>query len=310
MMTMRLAGLAERAAHAIERQDRLGPVEDRVQHAVTAAFSAGGRRLRNFLHGTWLGHPLHPVLTDIPVGAWTVALALDVADAAAVHRGWDGHRGRDGLRRGADRAVALGIAGAVGAALAGLADWQHTDGAARRTGLAHATLNSAALGLYSVSLLARRRGSRRPGRLLAGAGFAVVLASAYLGGRLVFRHRMGVDHADRRQPDGFVRAVRADELIEGRPRRAEVHGVAVVLVRRGDRIHALGERCSHLGGPLAEGELTDDSLTCPWHGSRFALTDGRVLDGPATMPQPCFDTRVRDGYVEIRRSTVPELAAA
>ena len=298
-MTMRLAEIAERAAHALERQDRLAPVEDRVQHAVTAAFRAGGRGLRNFLHGTWLGHPLHPVLTDIPVGAWTVALALDVADAAT------DHRGLDGLRRGADRAVALGIAGAVGAALAGLADWQHTEGAARRTGLAHATLNSAALGLYSLSLLARRQGGRGPGRLLAGAGFAVLLASAYLGGRLVFRHRMGVDHADRRQPDDFARAVPADELIDGRPRRAEVQGVAVVLVRRGDRIHALGERCSHLGGPLAEGEVRDDSLTCPWHGSRFALADGRVLDGPATMPQPCFDTRVRDGYVEVRRAAAP-----
>ena len=296
---MRLAEIAERAAHALERQDRLAPVEDRVQHAVTAAFRAGGRGLRNFLHGTWLGHPLHPVLTDIPVGAWTVALALDVADAAT------DHRGLDGLRRGADRAVALGIAGAVGAALAGLADWQHTEGAARRTGLAHATLNSAALGLYSLSLLARRQGGRGPGRLLAGAGFAVLLASAYLGGRLVFRHRMGVDHADRRQPDDFARAVPADELIDGRPRRAEVQGVAVVLVRRGDRIHALGERCSHLGGPLAEGEVRDDSLTCPWHGSRFALADGRVLDGPATMPQPCFDTRVRDGYVEVRRAAAP-----
>jgi nitrite reductase/ring-hydroxylating ferredoxin subunit len=138
----------------------------------------------------------------------------------------------------------------------------------------------------------------------------VLLASAYLGGRLVYQHRIGVDHADRRRPEGFTRAVRADELREGQPRRAEVEGVAIVLVRRGDRIHALGERCSHLGGPLSEGHVQDGSIVCPWHGSRFALEDGRVLDGPATIPQPCLETRVREGYVEVRRREAPAGAAA
>jgi nitrite reductase/ring-hydroxylating ferredoxin subunit len=84
----------------------------------------------------------------------------------------------------------------------------------------------------------------------------------------------------------------------------------VVLVRRRGRIHALGERCAHFGGPLADGEVRDDAIVCPWHGSRFSLEDGRVLDGPATMPQPCFETRVRDGFVEIRRRPESGLAAA
>jgi nitrite reductase/ring-hydroxylating ferredoxin subunit/uncharacterized membrane protein len=294
-MDTRPAQLAERTVQAIERQDALRPVEDGLQRAITAAFragGAGGRIVKNLLHGTWLGHPLHPVLTDIPVGAWAAALVFDTLDGRAGGRLW---------RRRADGAVAIGIGGATAAALAGLTDWQHVDGPPRRTGLAHAALNTVALGLYTGSLLLRRRGARDAGRALAGAGFGVLVAAAYLGGRLVYHDRVGVDHAQRDGLEDFTRTVREAELSEGQPRRAEVDGVRVVLVRRHGRVHALGEVCAHLGGPLAEGEVRQDSIACPWHGSRFALEDGRVLDGPATLPQPCFETRLRDGYVEVRR---------
>ena len=137
-----------------------------------------------------------------------------------------------------------------------------------------------------------------------------MLASAYLGGRLVYRDKIGVDHAQRDEPQGFLRAIREGELRDDQPVRAEVGGLRVVLVKRGGRVYALGERCSHLGGPLAEGAVHDEAIVCPWHGSRFALEDGRVLDGPATMPQPCFETRVRDGFVEVRRRSEVGLAAA
>jgi nitrite reductase/ring-hydroxylating ferredoxin subunit/uncharacterized membrane protein len=293
-MDTRPGAIAERAARAIEHQDRLRPIEDALQRAVVAVFRAGGARgqaVKNLLHGTWLGHPLHPVLTDVPLGAWTAALVFDVLDARDGEGRWC-HR--------ADGAVGVGIAGAVAAALAGLTDWQHTEGAPRRTGVVHALLNTVALGLYTGSLLSRRAGARRDGRALAGLGFAVLIASAYLGGRLVYHHRIGIDHAQREAPEGFGRALLETELVEGRPRRAEVGGVSVVLVRHHGGIYALGERCAHLGGPLSEGETHEASIVCPWHGSRFALDDGRVLDGPATMPQPCFETRVRDGYVEVR----------
>jgi nitrite reductase/ring-hydroxylating ferredoxin subunit/uncharacterized membrane protein len=293
-MDTRPSGLVEYAAETIEREDRLRPFEDALQGAIAAVFQAGGAAggaVKNALHGTWLGHPLHAVLTDVPVGAWTVALVLDGLDARAGDRRW---------RRAADGAVGVGIAGAVAAALAGLTDWQHTEGAPRRSGLVHAALNTVALGLYTSSLLLRHRGARRAGRGLARAGFGVLVGAAYLGGRLVYHHRVGVDHAQREPTGGFVRALRESELREGEPRRATVGAVRLVLVRRADRIHALGETCSHHGGPLAEGEVRQTSLVCPWHGSRFALEDGRVLDGPATMPQPCFETRVRDGWVEVR----------
>jgi nitrite reductase/ring-hydroxylating ferredoxin subunit/uncharacterized membrane protein len=308
MSDARLTGLAESAARGIERQEWMAPVEDALQRAVAAAFKAGGnagRAVKNFLHGTWLGHPLHPALTDVPLGAWTTALVFDTLDAGS--RGWPW---QTAARRRADDAILVGIVGAVGAALAGLTDWQHTNGTARRTGLAHAALNTVALGLYTGSLVVRRRGSRGAGRSLAVAGFGMVMASAWLGGRLVYRERVGVDHAQREEPEGFLRALRESELREGQPVRAEIDGLRVVLVKRNGRVYAIGERCSHLGGPLAEGEVRDDSIVCPWHGSRFALADGRVLDGPATMPQPCFETRIRDGFVEVRRRPEAGLAAA
>jgi nitrite reductase/ring-hydroxylating ferredoxin subunit/uncharacterized membrane protein len=303
-MDTRPNGLLERTARALESQDGLRPVEDGLQRAVAAFFRAGGapgRVVKNLLHGTWLGHPLHAVLTDVPVGAWTAALVLDALDARAGDGRWS---------RPADGAVAVGVAGAGAAALAGLTDWQHTDGAPRRTGLVHAALNVVALGLYAGSLLQRRRGARRRGRRLAGAGFGVLITAAYLGGRLVYHHRIGVDHAERQALEDFRRALPEAELREGEPRRVEVGGVRVVLVRRQGRTYALGEVCAHLGGPLAEGAVQEASLACPWHGSRFALEDGRVLDGPATTPQPCFETRVRDGYVEVRSPSKPGQGAA
>jgi len=308
MSDARLAGLAESAAQGIERQEWMTPIEERLQKSIAAAFEAGGaagRAIKNFLHGTWLGHPLHPVLTDVPLGAWTTALVFDVLDSGRRRWPWQA-----AVARRADDAILVGIVGAVGAALAGLTDWQHTDGKARRTGLAHAALNTVALGLYTGSLVMRKRGARGAGRGLATAGFGVLIAAAWLGGRLVYRDRIGVDHAQREEPEGFARALREGELREGQPVRAEVNGLRVVLVKRSGRVYAIGERCSHLGGPLAEGEVQDDAIVCPWHGSRFALEDGRVLDGPATMPQPCFETRVREGFVEVRRRPEAGLAAA
>src|SRR5437764_5082549 len=158
----------------IERQEWLEAVESGLQRAVGETFdSAGtaGRKVRNLLHGVWLGHPLHPVLTDIPVGAWTAAVILDAMDE----------------REGADLALKVGLAGAVGSAVTGLTDWQATDGSARRIGLVHGLLNTAATALFAVSLVKRNQRDRGAGRTLAAIGYAVAFASAYLGGHLVYR---------------------------------------------------------------------------------------------------------------------------
>ena len=287
-----LQRLGEAAVENLERQDWLEPLAENLQRAVVAAFQAGGetgRRVRDFLHGTWLGHPLHPVLTDVPLGAWTVATVLDLAG------GDNGHE-----NRAADAAIGIGLAGAVGAAVTGLTDWQHTAAEERRVGVVHGLLNISATALYATSLAFRLRGARAAGRTFAGLGFTVALGAAYLGGHLVYRKRIGVDHAPRADWGDFVTALPEAELKESVPQRVDVRGVPVVLIRRAGRIHALADSCAHLGGPLSEGRIDDVAIRCPWHGSRFALDDGAVLEGPSTFPQPCFDVRVRAGQIEIR----------
>jgi nitrite reductase/ring-hydroxylating ferredoxin subunit/uncharacterized membrane protein len=293
MPDTRVRQIGEAAVQAVERQRWLDAVGDRLQRGVAAAFQAGGdagRRVRDFLHGTWLGHPLHPVLTDVPIGAWTTALLLDAVAGQ-----------RQGVAKAADAAIGLGIAGAAGAAVTGLTDWHHTVGGDRRVGLGHALLNSAALGLYVTAFTLRRRGARDLGRGVAGVGFLLSMAAAYLGGNLVYQRRIGVDHAARPEAwNDFVAVLAEGELRDGDVRRAEVRGVALALVRRADRVYALGESCAHLGGPLSEGRIEGDALRCPWHGSLFGLEDGRVLEGPSTYPQTCFEARVRAGQIEVR----------
>ncbi len=286
---------SDSAIQLIARQHWLEPVADGLHSAVHGSFTAAGpagQKVADALHGIWLGHPLHPVLTDIPIGSWTAAMVLDALEAASGHRSFG---------RGADAAIGVGVTGAVGAALAGVTDWAHTDGRARRIGLAHGLLNLGALALYTTSLVLRRRQARRAGRVVGVLGFVVANAAAYLGGHLVYSEQVGVDHtAAQRVPQAFVPVLRDDELPDNELRRATADGTPVLLLRRGGRLYAISETCAHLGGPLAEGKLEDLSVTCPWHGSRYALDDGRVLSGPSTFAQPCFEARVRDGYIEVR----------
>jgi nitrite reductase/ring-hydroxylating ferredoxin subunit/uncharacterized membrane protein len=295
----------------IDRQTWMDGVAERVQGAIGKAFAAGGatgRRVRDALHGTWLGHPLHPVLTDVPIGAWTTAAVLDAMEARAP---WT-RRGR--YARGADAAVTIGLAGAAGAAVTGLTDWHHTSATARKTGLVHGVLNTVATGLYVTSLVLRKRGDRDAGRAFAWAGFGVMLASAYLGGHLVYRQRIGVNHSpeDANRADeelGWTPVLGEQQLPDGQLTRVDVRGIGVVLVRRGRTIFAMADSCAHLGGPLSEGAYDGRAISCPWHGSTFAVEDGRVLRGPATYPQPCYATRVREGQIEVR-ATFGEAAAA
>lgn len=278
----------------IENQPALAIAED-AQAAVEKAFEAGGepaQKLKNFLHGTWLGHPLHPALTDVPLGAWTVALIFDALDAT---------RGTREYSRGADAAIGIGLIGAIGAAATGIADWQGSGKRAPRSGMLHGLMNIGATGLYAASLLARRRENRKTGFVLSLLGYGVVSAAAYLGGELVSGERIGVDHAMREDlPGDWVAVMSAADLAENTPTRAEADGARVLVVRQGKEVFALGELCSHLAGPLADGEIEDCSIRCPWHGSRFDLRDGKVLDGPATFPQPRFETRVHNGHIEVR----------
>lgn len=279
----------------LDGQASLDKIGDKLQKLLTAGFDTFGpnaRRLQNMLHGTWLGHPLHPVLTDLAIGGWTAAVTLDLVDQLT---------GDETVARGADAALGLGLLGALGSAVTGATDWQHTEGRPRRLGVVHALLNVIATTLFTLSFIARLSGRRGTGRWLASVGITVGTAAAYVGGDLVFGEQIGVNHAGGQSvPNDFTVALHESELHEDEPRLAEVAGTRVVLVRHAGRIHALGEVCSHLGGPLAEGRIENSGIVCPWHFSRFRLEDGGVLDGPATFPEPCFETRVQDGQIEIR----------
>ncbi len=278
------------------QKPQLKPIEESLQKFVHKAFDSGGERgqaVKNFMNGTWIGEPLHVILTDIPIGAWTVALVFDGLELVSKNRGF---------AMAADASIGIGLAGAAGAAVTGVTDWQDVDAPARRIGMIHGLLNVTATALFATSFVLRKRKSRSSGRILAGLGYGLMTYAAHLGGKMVYDYRVGIDRTDGEEfPPDFVALMPETELAEAKPTRAEHDGVPILLVRRGDRIFALAETCSHFSAPLSEGELVGDSIVCPWHKSRFALDDGRVLDGPAVHPQPCLQVRVQNGQIEVRK---------
>jgi nitrite reductase/ring-hydroxylating ferredoxin subunit/uncharacterized membrane protein len=274
------------------QQEALDPPARRILELAHGAIKPG--RFRDALSGSFLGHPLHPLLTDLPIGSWTSALVLDAAggsDSAAAAR----------------KLIGTGILAAVPTAVTGSVEWSDSaDGrpATRRVGLVHATANVTALALFSASYLARRRGGS--GRALALAGGAAMAVGGHLGGHLTYVDGEGVAATTFEEgPSEWTEIASTSQLVDGRPTCATVAGVPVLLVRQGERIRALANRCNHRGGPLHEGELGEDTITCPWHGSVFRLDDGSVEGGPAASPQPAFEARVRDGRVEARQVTDP-----
>ncbi|WP_255949809.1 Rieske 2Fe-2S domain-containing protein [Streptomyces odontomachi] len=246
------------------------------------------RLVRNALSGTWLGHPLHPALTDVPIGAWSMATLLDTV----------------GGRRAVPAAgllTAVGVAAAVPAAASGLNDWSDAKGAPRRVGVVHAAANSVALGLYTASLVARCRGRRCKATLLGYAGMGALATGAYLGGHLTLTNAVNVNHtADEDRPHEWTPVLPDADLGQGELRKVRAGSTHVLLARLDGRIVALSSTCSHMGGPLEEGRIEDGCVICPWHGSTFSLTDGNVYRGPATAPQPAYDTRVQAGQIEVR----------
>jgi nitrite reductase/ring-hydroxylating ferredoxin subunit/uncharacterized membrane protein len=275
------------------------PVDDKLQKLLDKALYGGGhpaaQKIRNFLNGTWLGEPLHVVLKDVPVGAWTVAMAFDALDLVS---------GRREFARACDVSIEIGLLGAAGAAITGMTDWSDVDPPARRLGLIHGLLNLSGAALFATSLFLRRKKSREAGRIVGVLGYAVMSYAAHLGGKLVYQHRVGVDRTDGQVfPEQFAAVLPEASLTDGKLTRAMYQGTPILLVRRGDHLFAMAETCSHFSGPLSEGKLEGDTVVCPYHFSRFALDDGRVLDGPAVHPQPCLEVRAQNGQIEVRRAT-------
>jgi nitrite reductase/ring-hydroxylating ferredoxin subunit/uncharacterized membrane protein len=273
-------------------------IDEKLQKIIDKALYGGGRqsaqRIRDFLNGTWLGEPLHVVLTDVPIGAWTVALVFDAVGSI---------RNRREFALAADTSIAVGLVAAAGTALTGVTDWSDVDPPSRRLGLIHGLLNIGATALFATSLILRRKNSRVSGRLTAAVGYALMSYAAHLGGRMVYEGRVGVNRADvHALPERFVAVMAESDLPDRKPTRAMCNGVPILLVRLGERVFALAETCSHFSGPLAEGKLVGESIECPYHASRFALNNGHVVNGPAVHPQPCLEVRSWEGKIEVRKS--------
>jgi nitrite reductase/ring-hydroxylating ferredoxin subunit/uncharacterized membrane protein len=281
----RIEGLVDR----IEHEARLDAFVDRVSELVERAIPTGA--LRDALHGVGLGHPLHPMLTDLPIGAWTSAWILDIV-------------GGPRSARAAQRLVGFGCLTALPTAVSGAVDWSRAGKDAQRIGAVHAASNSIALVLYAYSWNERRRGRRAVGIAFGWAGAAAATVGGYLGGHLVYRRSVGANRgADVEPPTDWTDASRAPAA-EGDVVRL---GDDSILVAE-DLGAGIAARCSHAGGPLAEGEFErtgrDRCVVCPWHASTFRLHDGTVVHGPATSPQPAYDVRRVDGRWQVRARTL------
>ncbi len=273
----------------------LDEAADAIQPKVRELVNRGGERARYVLDGVWFEAPLHPVLTDVPIGSWTAAIVFDGLDLVS---------GKKAMRDAADASLAFGIGGAVAAAIVGLSDWRYLKGGSRRMGMAHAMLNTAGLTLNTTSLLLRAAGRRNAGRLAFFAGYSLNGMGAHLGGELSYKYGLRVNRNafEATGPDDYVPVLDEAELSGGEMRRVEVDGAGVLLSRseKDGRVCAIAATCNHMGGPLEEGSREGDTVVCPWHNSRFDLCNGKALNGPAVFPQSGYETRVREGKIEVK----------
>ncbi|MEV4729657.1 Rieske 2Fe-2S domain-containing protein [Saccharopolyspora sp. NPDC049426] len=272
----------------------LDPVEDKLQPLVRDALRKT-MPLRNLLDGTCLGAPLHPALTDVPVGAMATALILDAAESLT---------GSQRCGEAADGALAVGVLATLPAALTGTSDWRDLMGETRRVASAHALLNVGGLVLNIASLVGRVRGSRRCAKASSGAAFALSSIAAHIGGELSYGMSVRVNQdATHTGPAEFTDVLAEEDLASDALMRLEVDGESVLLARsRTGAPVAIAAVCSHAGGPLEEGERDGDRVVCPWHGSCFEMETGEVVNGPAVFPQPRYEARVRAGRISIRRA--------
>jgi nitrite reductase/ring-hydroxylating ferredoxin subunit/uncharacterized membrane protein len=272
----------------LERVSLLDPLSARAQSLVRKLVPDRSM-LKDLLSGTWLGHPLHPMLTDVVIGAWTSAWFLDLVPAKRT-------------REASDALVGIGVLAALPTAAAGLADWSDLRTPERRVGTFHALGNVTALSLYALSYIQRRRGNRGLGWWLSMLGSGAATFSGLLGGHLSFGRGVGVNQtAFQEVPASWKEVLPESGLVEDVLTRAEVNGVPIVVYRHADRIFALADRCSHRGCPLHRGTVHPDlTLECPCHGSTYRLEDGALVRGPATAPQPGLEARMVGSAVEVR----------
>jgi len=267
-----------------------------VTRGTYGALGTSGRLLQDLLNGVWLGHSLHAVLVDVVVGAATAALLLDLLRVVF---------GVEGLETATTWILGLVLLAAIGSILTGLTDFKDTgpDTATRdMTGL-HGLINIVGTIAFAVSTIVRLNGDHDLGFWSLLIGYAIVSVGAFIGGHVVYKYGYAVNvnaFSRGKRAKEFTPVLPAAELPEATPTKATFGSTAVMLVRRGEVVHALKHTCSHAGGPLAEGVLGDDTIECPWHQSVFRLSDGSVVHGPATSRQVSYRARINGDQVEIQ----------
>lgn len=279
----------------IQRQAWLDAAGGPLQAWINQRFAPGGelgKSTKNLLNGSWLGHPLHPMITDVPIGAWICTFVLDTAAGVS-----DSPQ----MRTAADITLATGLVASIGAAGTGWTDWSDTYGKDQKLGLLHGLTMATAVVTYAAALIARVSGARRAGVILANTGLAVASAGAYLGGDEVFDLGYGVNRtAFHEGPRDFVPVLPEAELEANKPSRVDAGGRSVMLVKQGGQIFALDDTCVHAGCSLSTGRVEGRSIVCPCHGSQYELETGAVINGPATRPEPTLAVRLRDGMIEVK----------
>jgi nitrite reductase/ring-hydroxylating ferredoxin subunit/uncharacterized membrane protein len=277
-------------ARRIAQLEALDAPAKKIGKAVRTVIRPGP--VKDALSGTWLGHALHPMLTDVTVGSFTSAVMLD----------W---LGGDESEAAAQRLIGIGLLSTAATVPSGYSDWADTevaDESVRRVGIVHAVSNFTAASLFAASWLARRNGDHGRGRALALAASGILAGAGYLGGHMTRAEGVGVDHTTfEGGPEDWTAVLDDADIADGQMRCVEADGTAVMVARTGGNLYALSDHCSHRGGPLHEGDLDAGTVVCPWHDSVFDLRDGALIHGPAAYPQPAWDTRVREGRIEVRR---------
>lgn len=282
----------EKTVKSIPGLDEQGSQIKQAIHGAVLENGEPARNIMDVLHGTWLGHPLHPVLTDLVIGSWVLGALFD---------GWAASKPSRYAEEVADTLTGIGTTAAIPTAITGLADYSTITKRATGTGLVHGLLNILGLSMYLLSLASRGRGNRGAGVAFSTLGLGLVTLGAWVGGHLTYKQRVGVNHSHpASQPQEWQTVLAETELAEQEPVRIEVAGNPVLLYRYGGTVYAISAVCSHAGGPLEEGQFDGLCVECPWHNSVFDLRDGGIVHGPATIPQPAYSARIFNGHIQLR----------
>lgn len=249
------------------------------------------------------GHPIHPMAIVYPFAFLTGAFGFNAAATMS--------RNRD-LKTVADHLVPAGIAAGLLAAVPGVIDYLNSvppESSAKARAAKHALLNVTGLGLFTASWLLGRHHRHSAAQLaLQGLGSAVMSVAGFLGGTLVYRNQIGVDHryagagrwqeASRDISDSRALTSAAGGLDIDQMRLVHANGERIVVGRTERGYAAFQDRCTHKGGPLSDGVLICGTVQCPWHGSQFDVHTGEVKCGPAEEPIKTFEI---EGPHEVRK---------